>query len=164
MQAAGEFAQLQERLLPALGLAGQPVKRGTMAHEHIVYMMLVDSAGLVRDEATIREYAPRLQALAERDDHRPYLAISQRAWGIAHCLAGEYDQAEGCFKDALNQFVEMDAVWQIGRTHFELAELALERSDPGGAVDHFTQAQDAFESLGASQDLARTRAAIKQLA
>ncbi|TFH36805.1 MAG: tetratricopeptide repeat protein [Anaerolineales bacterium] len=164
LQAEGKFALIQKRLEPALELSGQPVKRGTMAHEHIVYMMLVDSAAMAGDEAAIRKYAPLLQALAEQDDHRPYLAISQRAWGIAHRIAGEYAEAEECLKVALRLFGELDTRWQIGRTLFEMGELESARSNTELAEDYFTQALGAFESLEASPDIIRTRAAVMQLA
>jgi tetratricopeptide (TPR) repeat protein len=163
LQAEGEFARIKKRLEPALSLSGQPVKRGTMAHEHIVYMILVDSAAMVGDEAAIRKYAPLLQALTERDDHRPYLAIARRAWGIAQRIAGEYDEAEEHLKAALDLFGELDTRWQIGRTLFEMGELELARSNAELAEDYFRQALDAFESVKANPDIIRTRAAKKLL-
>lgn len=164
MQAQGEFALIDKRLEPALGLSGQPVKRGTMAHEHIVYMMLVDSAAMAGAEAAIRKYAPLLQSLAERDDHRPYLAVAQRAWGIAHRIAGEYDEAERCLKSALALFGELETHWQIGRTLFEMGELERTRSNTELAEDYFTQALGAFERIKAGPYINRTRAAMRQLA
>jgi tetratricopeptide (TPR) repeat protein len=158
LQAEGEFALVQQRLEPALGLSGQPVKRGTMAHEHIVYMMLVDSAALVEDKAAIRRYAPRLEELARRDDHRPYLAVAQRAWGIAHRLAGEYSEAETLLHKAADLFTELDARWQVGRTFFEMGKLELERSNPDLAKDYFDKALGAFEELRAQPDADRVRA------
>jgi hypothetical protein len=79
LQAKSEFAQVRDRLVQALELPGQPVKRGTMAHEHIVYMMLTDSAAHSGDESSVRKYAPLLEELATRDNHRPYMAIAHRA-------------------------------------------------------------------------------------
>ncbi|HWR88560.1 MAG TPA: hypothetical protein VN277_09090, partial [Acidiferrobacterales bacterium] len=72
----------------ALETAGQPVNWGTMAHEHDTYAVLADTAVLQRDAAALRQYAPRLEELAARDGHKLYLAIAQRAWGVAHRLAG----------------------------------------------------------------------------
>ena len=164
MQAEGEFALVKEKLEPALGLSGQPVKRGTMAHEHIVYMMLVDSAAIVRDESTILKYAPLLEDLARRDDHHPYLAIAQRAWGVAHRIAGEYEDAEARLKEAIKLFSELDTHWQIGRTLYELGELELARSNIDLAREYFTEALEKFESLKATPDIARVNSVIKQLA
>ena len=96
-----------------------------MAHEHIVYMMLVDSAVRAGDETTIRRYVPKLEELALRDDHRPYLAVAHRAWGVAHRLSGEYQEAETRLEKALEIFEELGTRWQIGRTLFGLGELAM---------------------------------------
>ena len=51
LQAGGEFALVKEKLELALELSGQPVKRGTMAHQHIVYMMLAEAATQLDDAA-----------------------------------------------------------------------------------------------------------------
>jgi tetratricopeptide (TPR) repeat protein len=160
LQAEGEFAPIEENLKPALELSGQPVKRGTMAHEHIVYMMMTDSAARARDEAAIRRYTPRLEELARRDEHRPYLAIADRAWGVAHRLAGEYEDAEIRLKKAIEAFTELDSQWQLGRTLFEMAELERARSNVEAAKDYGSQALAAFEVMGAEPDLARVRAML----
>jgi tetratricopeptide (TPR) repeat protein len=149
--------------VPALQLSGQPVKRGTMAHEHIVYMMLVDTAAHARNEAAIRKFAPQLEALAVRDDHKPYLAIAHRAWGIALRLSGDYQDAENRLKQALLIFEDLESSWQIGRTQFELGELALARTDGAAAHSYFMLAQTRFEELGAKPDIARTAAILESL-
>jgi tetratricopeptide (TPR) repeat protein len=147
--------------VPALQLSGQPVKRGTMAHEHIVYMMLVDAAARAGDDATIRQFAPKLEELALRDNHKPYLAVAHRAWGISHRLAGEYSGAEARLKKALEIFEELDTRWQIGRTLFEMGELALVMANGEAAHSYFSQAHDLFEELGAKPDMIRTQAKIE---
>ena len=134
-----------------------------MAHEHIVFMMLVDAAARVGDEAAIRKYAPRLEELVLRDDHKPYLAVAHRAWGIAHRIAGEYDKAESRLNQALEIFESLEASWQIGRTQFELGELALAKTDGGSAHSYFMLAQTHFEELGAKPDIARTAAVLENL-
>jgi tetratricopeptide (TPR) repeat protein len=127
-----------------------------MAHEHIVYMMLVDSAARAGDETAIRQFVPKLEELALRDDHKPYLAVAHRAWGIAHRLSGEYSDAETRLEKALEMFEELETLWQIGRTLFELGELAIAKSDGGAAHSYFSRAQDVFEELGAGPDISRT--------
>jgi tetratricopeptide (TPR) repeat protein len=134
-----------------------------MAHEHIVYMMLVDSAALVRDESTILRYAPLLEDLATRDDHHPYLAIAHRAWGIAHRLAGDYEVAEARLKNAIELFRTLDTHWQIGRTLYELGELEHARSNTDLARDYFIEALETFEELKAMPDVARVSSSVKQL-
>ena len=162
-QAESEFALVKEKLDPALKLSGQPVKRGTMAHEHIVYMMLVDSAARAGDETGIRSYVSRLEELATRDDHRPYLAVAHRAWGIAHRMAGEYTEAEVHLKQALEMFEELGSYWQIGRTLFALGELALSKSEIEAAGDYFSRALVAFEGMNAEPDISRTNAMLESL-
>jgi tetratricopeptide (TPR) repeat protein len=163
LQAQGEFALVKEKLEMALDLPGQPVKRGTMAHQHIIYMMLADSAGQLRDAAALPRYAARLEELARRDGHQPYLAVAQRAWGIAHRLNKEYAQAQARLTEALDHFEERGARWQTGRTLLEMAELALAQADATAAHDHFSRALAEFEALGARPDAERTRTALQEL-
>jgi tetratricopeptide (TPR) repeat protein len=134
-----------------------------MAHEHDVYMLLSDAAVQRHDETAIRQYTPKLEELAIRDSHRLYIAIAQRAWGVAHRLAGEHAEAESRLNKALDLFSELGTRWQIGRTLIELAELDLARSDRAGARNYFSQALEAFEKLKASPDIERTRAALQAL-
>jgi hypothetical protein len=134
-----------------------------MAHDHHLYMLLADSAAQQEDAAGLRHYAPQAEALAARDGHRLYLAIAQRAWGVAHRLAGEYAEAEGRLTQALALFRDLGTGWQIGRTLFALAELDLARSDTAGAGEHFRQALAAFEAMKAIPAVAQTRAALAAL-
>jgi hypothetical protein len=150
----------------ALKTSGQPVKRGTMAHDHDVYMLLTDTAVQRRDAAAVRQYAPRLEELATRDGHRLYLAIAHRAWGVAHLLADEHvrtSDAEARLNQALELFSELKTRWQIGRTRLELGELALARSDPASARDHFSRALAEFEALKAVGYMERAQAALNAL-
>jgi len=134
-----------------------------MAHEHAVCMMLVDAATMAADEAILGRYAPKLEELAQRDGHLPYLAVAHRALGVAHRLAGEHEQAEARLLRALELFERMGAGWQAGRTLAELAELDLARSDSGAALGHYNQALEAFEALGAAPDAERTRQALADI-
>jgi tetratricopeptide (TPR) repeat protein len=163
LQAQGEFALVREELEAALDLPGQPVKRGTMAHKHIVYMMLADAATQSRDVDALTRYASLLEELALRDDHVPYTAIAHRSWGVAHRLNGAYDQAFARLNQALALFEDLEAGWQTGRTLLELAELALAQADRSGARDHYARALAAFEAMGALPDVQRTRAALQAL-
>ncbi|MGB3715943.1 MAG: hypothetical protein WA996_16070 [Candidatus Promineifilaceae bacterium] len=163
LQAEGEFALVKEELESALELSGQPVKRGTMAHEHIIYMMLTESAAQLRDADGLRQYASQLETLAEADDHRPYLAVAHRAWGIAHRLDQEYDEAEGRLRQAMELFSELDTPWQIGRTFCEMAEMELARSDGATAHEHLSHALTNFEAVQALPDIKRVRTALEEL-
>lgn len=148
----------------ALDLAGQPVKRGTMAHKHIVYMMLTEAAARLGDTASLAHYLPLLEELALRDDHQPYLAVAHRAWGVAHRLDEQYAAAEERLMQALSIFEERQMGWQVGRTRVELGELALAQRDAAGARTQYELALAEFESLGAQPEIAGARAALKSLA
>ena len=164
LKAEGEFALVREKLENALLLSGQPVKRGTMAHDHDVYMMLTDTAAQQYDAAAIELYVPRLEELAQRDNHKMYLAIAQRARGIAQRLAQNYGAAENSLLRALETFDAMGAHWQSGRTLSELGELERARSNTERAREYFARAADEFETLGAAPDAERARAALEEAA
>jgi tetratricopeptide (TPR) repeat protein len=134
-----------------------------MAHDHHLYMLLADSAAQQGDTAGLRHHAPQAEELAARDGHRLYLAIAQRAWGVAHRLAGDYAEAEGRLTQALALFHDLGTGWQIGRTLFALAELALARADADAAGEYFRQALAAFEAMKAAPEAARTQAALAAL-
>lgn len=163
MGAEGEFARVRENLERGLELSGQPVKRGTMAHEHDVYAMLTDIAARQRDVVAIQRFAPRAQELALRDSHRLYLPIVDRAWGVVRRLAGEYVEAETRLNAALESFRQIGAHWQTGRTLSELGELALARSNGGAARDYFSQALTDFDTMSAVPDAERARATLNTL-
>lgn len=144
-----------------IGTAGQPVNFGTMAHDHEIYMTLVDTAVELRDAGALREYGPALEKLASRDDHRLYLAIAHRAVGVGHRLAGEHEAAEIRLRQALELFTRLEARWQIGRTLFELGELNQEQ--PQGetkAREYFAQALGSFEEIRAMPNAERTRSVL----
>jgi len=131
--------------------------------EHDIYATLVEAAALQHDEAAIRQYAPPAEALAAQYGHTLYQAIAHRAWGVAHRLSGEYAEAEARLNQALDLFNGLNTRWQIGRTLFELGEVAAARADTTTAHDQFSLALTAFETMQAAPDAARTRAALERL-
>jgi tetratricopeptide (TPR) repeat protein len=163
MQAQGEFARVTQSIEKARQTAGQPVKRGTMAHEHHVYLQLSEAAVQQRDAEALRQWLPRFEELASRDEHRLFLAIAQRARGVAHRLGGEHAEAEEHLGQALELFSQMGTHWQLGRTHFEMGETAVSRGDAEAARQHYQNALAEFEALQAMPDLAHTRQALQYL-
>jgi len=120
-------------------------------------------AVLQRDEAGIRQYAPPAEELALRYGHMLYQAIVHRAWGVAHRLAGEYTESVARLTQALELFNGLDARWQIGRTLYELGELAAMQADTVRARDCFNRALTAFQDMRAAPDAQRTQAALESL-
>ncbi|HEX8992553.1 MAG TPA: hypothetical protein VF784_12815 [Anaerolineales bacterium] len=120
-------------------------------------------AVLERDESGIRQYAPQAEELAVRYGHTLYQAIADRAWGVAHRLAGEYAESERRLKLALDLFRGLNARWQIGRTLFELGELGAVQGHAAEARNYFTGALAAFQEMRAAPDAKRTEAALEKL-
>jgi tetratricopeptide (TPR) repeat protein len=133
-----------------------------MAHDHEIYMILTDTAVELRDSDALREYAPILEGLASRDNHRLYLAIAHLARGVEHRLAGENAAAEKRLKQALGLFTKLGTRWQIGRTLFELGELNLIHSRRK-AREYYSQALGSFEEIQAAPNAERTRVALNSL-
>jgi hypothetical protein len=163
LAAKGEFARVKSNLETALDKSGQPVRRGTMAHDHHVYMLLAEAAAQQRDPAGLAAYVPHLAALAERDGHRLYQGIAARAQGVAHRLAGDTAAAAAAFDRALALFEALGTPWQLGRTLAERAELAQATGEAALARDCLARAQTAFDHLHALPDLERTQAALAAL-
>jgi hypothetical protein len=155
----GEFALVRQELEAAFGQSPEFDYVG----DHDVQITLADVAGMQRDEAAIRKYAPIAEELAIHLGHRLYHAVACRAWGVAHCLAGNYAQADARLQQALELFSSYGARWQVGRTHFELGELGVARGDRAAARVSYAQALVDFEFMRAAPDAARTRAAIERL-
>lgn len=125
--------------------------------------MLADVAAQQRDLAALRHYAPLAEKLASRYGHVLYQAITHRAWGVAHRLAGEHTEANVRLNQALELFQTLDTRWQIGRTLSELGELAAARAETTTARDYYSRALTAFEEMKAVPDAARVRAALAAL-
>ena len=155
--AQGEFALVRQNLEVALGKSAQWVG------EHDLYALLADAAAQQRDEAALRQYAPLAEAAAGRYRHLLYQAIAHRAWGVARRLAHEYTEAEARLNQALELFQKLDTHWQIGRTLFEMGELAASRADTPAAHAHFQHALAMFEDMQAVPDAARARAMLEGL-
>ena len=80
--------------------------------------------------------------------------------GTAYHFEGQYDQAEARSLEAVALFEGLDTRWQLGRTHFELGELAAVRSQPTQAKQHYATALTLFEEMGAMPDAERARDAL----
>ena len=135
-----------------------------MAHEHHVLMLLTDAAAHRADPAALERYTPRLAALAERDGHRLYAGIAERAYAVARRLDGDYAAAARHLDRALDIFSALGTTWQLARTLVFRAELAQLQHDPAAARADYTQALAAFEALQAQPDLERTRQALAEAA
>src|SRR5262245_986308 len=132
--AEGEFDLVRNYLEIALN------KTATWVGEHDLYAMLADAAAQQRDESALGKYAPLAEEFASRYDQKLYQAIASRAWGVAHRMAGQHAESKTRLNQALELFQQLDTRWQIGRTLFELGELALSRNENEAAHEHFSRA------------------------
>ena len=159
--AEGEFALVKDHLEAA---GKMPVSsRGFLMNETERFFLLADLAVLERDAVALRQYAPPAEEMARRDGHILFQASAHRAWGVLHRLNGDYAEAEVRLNQALELFQGLETRWQIGRTFYELAELALARTDTAEARDYFSLALVAFEGIRAVPDAERTQAALASL-
>ena len=159
--AEGEFALVKDHLETAGKI---PVSsRGFLMNETERYYLLADLAVQERDEVGLRRYAPLAEEMARRDEHLLFQAGSHRAWGVLHRLEGEYEKAEARLNQALEMFQGLETRWQMGRTLYELAELAVARADPTEARDYYSRALATFEEIRANPDALRTREALRLL-
>jgi tetratricopeptide (TPR) repeat protein len=133
-----------------------------MAHDHEIYMILTDTAAELRDLDALHKYAPIIEQLASRDNHRLYLAIARRALGVSHRLAGQPSEAEHHLRQALDLFTKLGTRWQIGRTLFELGALHSTATQEK-AREYYSQALAAFEEIRSAPYAERTRLVLNEV-
>jgi tetratricopeptide (TPR) repeat protein len=156
--AQGEFALVRELLEKAIH-----EEKLTFIADLDLYAMLADVAVQQRDRDALREYAPLLEETATPLEHNLYLATAHRAWGVLHRLEGAYEEAETRLQQAVAVFGGLDTRWQLGRTHFELGQLAVDRYDTAEAKQQYARALALFEEMGAVPDAGRARKALSLL-
>jgi tetratricopeptide (TPR) repeat protein len=135
----------------------------TPVTDNDLYAMLADVAVQQYDRASLLKYAPMAEELSTRHGHILYQAIAHRAWGTAHRLAGEFEQAETRLDQALQLFQGLNTRWQLGRTLYELGQLAMARNDISTARDHFRNALAEFEKMKAAPHAEQVRDILDQL-
>jgi tetratricopeptide (TPR) repeat protein len=135
----------------------------TPTTDNDLYAMLADVAVQRYDLASLLKYAPMAEELSTRHGHVLYQAVAHRAWGTAHRLTGEYDQAELRLNQARQLFQSLGTRWQLGRTLYELGQLAIARKDILTARRHFSHALAEFEKMKAAPNAERVRAILRQL-
>ena len=159
--AESEFARVRDYLDAA---SNKPVSsRGLLCHDNELYAMFADLAVQQRDEAALRHYAPLAEETAMRDGHILHQAGAHRAWGVLHRLREEYPAAESRLNRALGLFQGLGTGWQIGRTLYELGELAEAQTEPVGAHEYYSRSLAAFKEMKAVPDIARVQVALASL-
>lgn len=155
--AQGEFTLVRELIEKAIK------KAGNLGVDPDLYAMMADAAVQQRDLIALREYAPLLENAAMSLGHNLYLATAHRAWGVLHMLESQFEEAKVRLDQAAALFLGLDTRWQLGRTHFELGELAVAQADTAEAHRQYSNALNLFEEMKALPDAARTRSELALL-
>lgn len=134
-----------------------------MAGDLDMYVMAVDAAARAQDQNRLSQYLPVAEEATARAAHKLHAAVVRRARGVAHRLAGEWDQAADQLAAAVEEFRALDTPWQIGLTLLELGEVEHSRGNTDLAGEHYSEALTAFEGLGAVPYEERARAALESL-
>jgi tetratricopeptide (TPR) repeat protein len=157
LQAEGEFALVTQYMEKALQ---SPLWFwGTFN----LYALLIDSAAQQRDLEALRQYIAPAEESALQNDHRLYIGVAYRAKGVMYRLMSDFREAELWLTKALEIFEDLETCWQIGRTSYELGELAHLQDNPAAARGYYSHALTNFEALGAVPDAERTRIALNNL-
>jgi class 3 adenylate cyclase/tetratricopeptide (TPR) repeat protein len=83
--------------------------------------------------------------------------LAQRALGRIARQAGAAGEALGWLEQALATFSGLEARFEVGRAHLDLAALAQDRGDDEAAARHLALARDLFTELGATRYVERVR-------
>jgi tetratricopeptide (TPR) repeat protein len=159
--AEGEFALTRQHLEAALQKS--EVMGAAAGSDQDLYALLVDAAAQQREQALLQKYGARAEETARLVEHKLHTAVADRAWGVLHTLESEFDQAEERFQRALETFSAYPAPWQVGRTLFDMGELAEAEGKTARAREYYTRALNAFEDLRAAPYAERTRQALSNL-
>lgn len=159
----GEFALVKKHLEDALTQFESSHTVVVPTADGELYTMLADTAAQQRELSALQEYAPKAEQLAAQYGHLLYQAIAHRAQGVAHRLRRDYSQATERLHQALELFQSLGTRWQLGRTFYELGELAQERADGPAAREYFTLALGEFEHMKAGPAAAKVAGILQTL-
>lgn len=153
----GEFALTQQVLQSALRHTAEWVG------DHDIFAAHVDAAARTRDRDALQQLTPRAEETARRYEHRLYLGIAHRAWGVLHRIEGRYPEAVDRLAQARGLFAELGAGWQLGRTIHCLGELASDMGDFVEAEAMFEKASDLFEEIQAARELQSSTDSLRRI-
>jgi hypothetical protein len=159
--AEGEFAQVKYHL--KTGIERTIADRGSLSADLDSYGTAVDAAARAEDKSWLSKYLPSAEEIAVDVKHDLFIAVVNRAHGVAHRLDGEWDLAADRLATATEEFRALETPWQIGRTLLELGRVEQHRGNVEPAREHYLEAISQFESLGATPHAERARAALEAL-
>lgn len=157
LQAEGEFALVTQYMEKALQ---SPL---WFWGKFNLYALLIDTAAQQRNLEALRQYIVPAEESALQNDHHLYIGVAYRAKGVMYRLMDDYREAELWLTKALEIFEKLETRWQIGRTFYELGELAHLQDNTIAAREHYSHSLANFEAIGAMPDANRTRIALDTL-
>ncbi len=98
--------------------------------------------------------AQRSLAIAEELGQADDAAIAERVMGEIALAAGNLELADGCFTRSSAALINLDNRYELGKTRYQQARLALARSDHATAAAMRAEAIAIFTELDAQRDLA----------
>ena len=150
--------------IPLLKQAVQRMQQFQRRRLESLYTTFLCEAYLARDDLdTARELIPQGLSIAQEADYRAGVAWAQRALGRISQAADSLIAAEHHFREALGIFDTMQAHFEVGRTHLDLADLTHLQGNPEAATMHLTKAYKLFEALQVPKYTERTRQRVREL-
>jgi DNA-binding CsgD family transcriptional regulator/tetratricopeptide (TPR) repeat protein len=149
-KASGDLAERHLRRLPA----NNRTERAA-ALELTVRAALED--GRLDDAGTA---AVELQAIAVEAGTGPLRALASLAAGLVAARAGDLKSARMRLEDAVDLFAGSGAPFETGRARTELARVMAALGRPDAAASEAQRAIDDLTPLGATLEIARTRAVL----
>ena len=110
-----------------------------------------------------RELTDQGLDILETAGYRRGIAWARRTLGRIAVANHAYSEAEDQFNRALATFVAISALFEAGRTHLALADLAQVQGNLPGAGVHLSEAHTMFTALGVHGYAERTREVAKTL-
>jgi DNA-binding NarL/FixJ family response regulator len=125
--------------------------------------LLVRARGALGDLDGARTALAELAAIAALVGTPPLKAATSLASGLAAAAAGDADKARQHFEDAVDQFLQSNAPYEVARARIELARAlaSLERFD--AAALEARRALDVLGELKADLEMSRARLVLESL-
>jgi LuxR family transcriptional regulator, maltose regulon positive regulatory protein len=125
--------------------------------------LLVRIASLSGQRASAAEALADLKAISEAASTLPLRAATCFSMALMAVSAGDNEQARACFEDALDLFERSATPYEAARARLELAAVLISLDRPQRAREEAELAREAFEILGASFSVARSKALLREI-
>ena len=157
----GDHAQAVVALKPVVEVLG---RFGARQFQGWFTTVLAEAYRLGGQLGRARALAAEGLGLTRDAGNRYGVAWAQRALGRIARADADPATAEASIRDALATFASIEARFELGRTHLDLADLAADRRNSAAATAHVAEARAIFAALCAPRYAERAGALAAQLA